>query len=168
MPTLEAHSSGDAEAQNLSGRCSMRCKSKCRSGDFAEVRIQQVRQEPERPFDVSFELISGTNRICVFGEIKQAPSPKMLAEIGPWKRRMKSLKEDAFFAVVAPALSPLAQADCVANEVDFLDLAGSISIRVPGKFTLQRRGRRSVERYQRAESPRSKSPFSWPWLRERA
>jgi hypothetical protein len=54
--------------------------------DFAGVRIEQVRQEPERPFDVSFELISGSNRIRVFGEINQAPSPKMLAEIGPWVR----------------------------------------------------------------------------------
>jgi hypothetical protein len=102
--------------------------------NFAGVRIEPVRQEPERPFDVSFELISGTNRIRVFGEIKQAPSPKMLAEIGPWKRRMKSLKEDAFFAVVAPALSPLAQADCVADEVDFLDLRETSPSRCPAVY----------------------------------
>ena len=128
--------------------------------DFAGVRIEQVRQEPERPFDVSFELISGSNRIRVLGEIKQAPSPKMLAEIGPWMQRMKSLKEDTAFAIIAPALSPQAQAYCVENRIDFLDLAGNISIQVPGKFTLQRLGRRSLERNQPADSPRSMNAFS--------
>ncbi len=128
--------------------------------DFAGVRIEQVRQEPERPFDVSFELISGSNRIRVLGEIKQAPSPKMLAEVGPWMQRMKSLKEDTAFAIIAPALSPQAQAYCVENRIDFLDLAGNISIQVPGKFTLQRLGRRSLERNQPADSPRSMNAFS--------
>lgn len=128
--------------------------------DFAGVRIEQVRQEPERPFDVSFELTSGSNRIQVFGEIKQTPSPKTLAEIGPWMRRMKALKEDAAFAVIASALSPQAQAYCVKNGIDFLDLAGNISIQVPGKFTLQRLGRRSLERNQLGESSRSMNVFS--------
>jgi hypothetical protein len=128
--------------------------------DFAGVRIEQVRQEPKRAFDVSFELISGTNRIQVFGEVKQAPSPKTLAEIGPWMQRMKALKEDAAFAVVAPALSPHAQAYCIENGIDFVDMAGNISIQVPGKFTLQRLGRRSLERNQLAESSRSLNVFS--------
>jgi hypothetical protein len=128
--------------------------------DFVGVRIEQVRQEPKRAFDVSFELISGANRIQVFGEVKQAPSPKTLAEIGPWMQRMKALKEDAAFAVVAPALSPQAQAYCVENGIDFLDMAGNISIQVPGKFTLQRLGRRSLERNQLAESSRSLNVFS--------
>jgi hypothetical protein len=128
--------------------------------DFAGARIEQVRQEPERLFDVSFELTSGSNRIQVFGEIKQAPSPKMLAEIGPWMQRMKSLKQDASFAIVAPALSPQAQAYCLENGIDFLDLAGNLSIQVPGKFTLQRLGRRSLERNQSADSSRSMNAFS--------
>ncbi len=128
--------------------------------DLPGVRIAQVQQEPERPFDLSFELISGKNRILVFGEIKQAPSPKVLAEIGPWIQRMKSLKTDAAFAVVAPALSPQAQAYCVANGIDFLDLAGNVSIQVPGKFTLQRLGRRSSDRNQPSDSSRSVNVFS--------
>jgi hypothetical protein len=128
--------------------------------DLVGVRIEQVRQQPERPFDLSFELISGTNRIRVFGEIKPTLSPKMLAEIGPWMRRMKSLKEDAAFAVIAPALSPQAQAYCVANDIDFLDLAGNISIQVPGRFTLQRLGRRSLARDQSADSSRNINAFS--------
>ncbi len=128
--------------------------------DLPGVRIAQVRQEPERPFDLSFELTSGKNRILVFGEIRQAPSPKLLTEIGPWIQRMKSLKADAAFAVVAPALSPQAQAYCVANGIDFLDLAGNVSIQVPGKFTLQRLGRRSPERNQPSDSSRSMNVFS--------
>ncbi len=128
--------------------------------DFAGVRIEQVRQEPDRPFDVSFELISGNNRIRVLGEIKEAPSPKMLAEIGPWMQRMKSLKEDTAFAIIAPALSPQSQAYCLENGIDFLDLAGNVSIQVPGKFTLQRLGRKSLERDQLADSSRSMNAFS--------
>lgn len=128
--------------------------------DLAGVRITQVRQEPERPFDVSFELTSGKSRILVFGEIKQAPSPKVLAEIRPWMQRMKSLKDDAAFAVVAPAFSPQAQEYSIANGIDFLDLAGNVSIQVPGKFTLQRLGRRSLERNQPVDSSRSMNVFS--------
>jgi hypothetical protein len=128
--------------------------------DLPGVRIAQVRQEPERPFDLSFELTSGKNRILVFGEIKQAPSPKVLAEIAPWIQRMKSLKADAAFAIVAPALSPQAQAYCVANGIDFLDLAGNVSIQVPDKFTLQRLGRRSPKRNQPSDSSRSVNVFS--------
>src|SRR6202049_2419278 len=102
----------------------------------------------------------GKNRILVFAEIKQAPSPKLLAEIGPWMQRMKSLKKDADFAVLAPSLSSQAQAYSVANGIDFLDLAGNISIQVPGKFTLQRLGRRSTERNQTEDSSRSMNVFS--------
>jgi hypothetical protein len=128
--------------------------------DLPGVRIRQVRQEPERPFDVSFELSSGKNQVVVFGEFKQAPSPKLLAEIGPWMRRMKSLKQDAAFAVLAASLSPQAQAYSIANGIDFLDLAGNISIQVPGKFTLQRLGRRSLERSRTGEPSRNMNVFS--------
>ncbi len=128
--------------------------------DLPGVRITEVRQEPEAPFDVRFELSSGKNRVVVFGEIKQAPSPKLLAEIGPWMQRMKSLKPDAAFAVLAASLSPQAQAYSIANGIDFLDLAGNISIQVPAKFTLQRLGRRSLERNKTGESSRNMNVFS--------
>jgi hypothetical protein len=59
---------------------------------------------------------------------------------------MKSLREDVAFALICPALSPQSQAYCIENGIDFLDLAGNISINVPGKFTLQRLGIRSKER----------------------
>ena len=44
--------------------------------------------------------------VPVFDQIKQAPAPELLAEIDPWMRRMKSLKQDTAFAVLAANLSP--------------------------------------------------------------
>jgi hypothetical protein len=62
--------------------------------------------------------------------------------------------------VLAPSLSSQAEAYSVANGIDFLDLAGNVSIQVPGKFTLQRLGRRSTERNQTGDSSRSMNVFS--------
>ena len=102
--------------------------------------IDNVQEQPEQPFDVSFELRSGSIRIQVLGEIKTAFSPRQLEEIAPWIQRIKSLRPDVAIAVIAPALSTQAQAYCLQNGIDFIDLAGNISINVPGKFTLQRSG----------------------------
>jgi len=107
------------------------------------VSIQDVREQPEQPFDISFELLSGANRILVLGEIKAAFSPRLLEEIGPWIRRLKSLRPDVSVAVIAPALSSQAQEFCIQNGIDFLDLAGNVFINVPGRFTLQRNGVRA-------------------------
>ena len=107
------------------------------------VSIQNVKEQPEQPFDISFDLLSGPSRIHVVGEIKRAFSPRLLEEIGPWIRRLKALRSDISVAVIAPALSPQAQAFCIENGIDFLDLAGNVFINVPGKFTLQRSGVRA-------------------------
>jgi hypothetical protein len=114
--------------------------------DLPGVRICGVRAQPEERFDIAFELQSGKSRIRVLGEIKLALSPKLLEEIAPWIRRMKSLREDVAFALICPALSPQSQAYCIENGIDFLDLAGNISINVPGRFTIQRLGIRSKQR----------------------
>lgn len=113
--------------------------------DLPGVSISDVRSQPEQPFDVSFELRSGSNRVQVLGEIKPAFSPRLLEEIAPWIQRLKSLRADIAVAVIAPSLSPQTQAFCLQNGIDFLDLAGNISINVPGKFTLQRSGMKSRE-----------------------
>ena len=107
------------------------------------VSIQNVCEQPEQPFDISFELRSGPNQVQVLGEIKPSFSPRLLEEIGPWIRRLKSLRTDISVAVLAPVLSPQAQAFCIQNGIDFLDLAGNVFINVPGKFTLQRNGMRA-------------------------
>lgn len=106
------------------------------------VTIQDV-QQPDLPFDIGFELRSGRNRIRVLGEIKAAFRPRIIAEIAPWVRRLKSLRPDVAIALIAPALSEQAQAFCIQNDIDFLDLAGNVSINVPGKFTLRRTGMRA-------------------------
>src|SRR5689334_20053413 len=108
--------------------------------DLPGASIDKVQEQPEQPFDVSFELRSGSTRIQVLGEIKTAFSPRQLEEIAPWIQRIKSLRPDVAIAVIAPALSTQAQAFCIQNGIDFIDLAGNISINVPGKFTLQRSG----------------------------
>lgn len=111
--------------------------------DLPGVSIRDVREQPEQPFDISFELRSGPNRVQVFGEIKPMFSPRLLEQIGPWIRRLKALRGDVAVAVIAPALSSQAQAFCVQNAIDFMDLGGNVFINVPGKFTLQRSGMRS-------------------------
>lgn len=125
------------------------------------VSILNVREQPEQPFDISFELLSGTNRIQVLGEIKPTFSPRLLEEIGPWIRRLKSLRTDVSVAVIAPVLSSQAQAYCIQNGIDFLDLAGNIFINVPGNFTLQRSGMRARGEFSEAPaSARNVNVFS--------
>jgi hypothetical protein len=111
--------------------------------DLPGVSIRNVQQQPEQPFDISFELRSGPNKVQVMGEIKSTFSPRSLEEIAPWIQRLKSLRGDVAVAVIASALSPQAQAFCAQNGIDFMDLAGNVSINVPGKFTLQRSGMRA-------------------------
>jgi hypothetical protein len=111
--------------------------------DLPGVSISGVQEQPEQPFDVSFELRSGPTLIQVLGEIKPTFSPRSLEQIAPWIQRLKSLRPDVVVAVIAPALSPPAQAFCIQSGVDFMDLAGNILVNVPGKLTLQRSGMRS-------------------------
>jgi len=113
--------------------------------DLPGVRIRAIREQPEERFDIKFELESGKSRVLVLGEIKSALSPKLLQQIAPWIGRMKSLRPGVAFVLICPALSLQAQTYCIENRIDFMDLAGNISINVPGTFTLQRLGRRSKE-----------------------
>jgi hypothetical protein len=110
--------------------------------DLPDVRIRDLKTQPANGFDVEFQLESGKRRILIYGEIKAAVSPKLLEEIGPWIRRMRALRPDAAFALISPFLTARSQAYCVENGIDFLDLAGNISINLPGVFTLQRLGKR--------------------------
>lgn len=106
------------------------------------IAIENVRIQPEPPFDITFQLRSGRQRIPVFVESKPDFSPRRLAEIAPWIGRLKSLRQGVSIAVAAPVLSPQSQAFCIENGIDFLDLAGNVFINVPGKFTIQRIGMR--------------------------
>jgi hypothetical protein len=122
------------------------------------VRVTSVADS--RPFDVRFDLESGTNKVRVYAEVKQSISPRQLENIAPWIARLKAIEKDAAFAVISPALSQQAQAFCIEAGIDFLDLAGNISINVPGKFVLQRTGQRSKSSIELTEGPREVNVFS--------
>ncbi len=125
------------------------------------VSIANVQEQPGQPFDISFDLLSGPNQIRVLGEVKPTFSPRVLEEIGPWIRRLKSLRTDVAVAVIAPQLSSQAQTFCIENGIDFLDLSGNVFINVPGKFTLQRNGMRaSAEFAVPSQSARTANVFS--------
>ena len=122
------------------------------------IRVTNV--TGSRPFDVRFDLEFGTNKVRVYAEIKQSISPRQLENIAPWIARLKAIEQDAAFAIVSPALSAQAQTFCIETGIDFLDLAGNISINVPGKFVLQRTGQRSKSVVESTESPREVNVFS--------
>lgn len=128
--------------------------------DLPGVSISNVRSQSEQPFDVGFDIRSGSNRVQVLGEIKPAFTPRLLEDIAPWVRRLKSLRTDVAVAVIAPVLSPQAQEFCLQNSIDFIDLAGNISINVPGKFTLQRSGMKSRTVMPSRDSQRNTNVFS--------
>jgi hypothetical protein len=111
--------------------------------DLPGVRIREVKVKPKDGFDVEFQLKSGQRSVLTYGEIKPAVSPKLLEQLAPWIRRMRSLRPDAAFVLISPYLAPRSQAYCIENNIDFLDLAGNVSINIPSSFTLQRLGMRS-------------------------
>jgi hypothetical protein len=128
--------------------------------DLPGVRIRDLKVQPKEGFDVEFQLESGQSSILVFGEIKPSVSPKLLEQLAPWIRRMRALRTEAAFALICPVLAPRSQAYCIENGIDFLDLAGNISINVPGVFTLQRLGKRGDVRPTTANQLPATNVFS--------
>jgi hypothetical protein len=125
------------------------------------VRVTQVQASEELPFDIQFELYSGSAHVLVYGEIKSAFTPKQLADLKPWIQRLQSVRGDVTFAIIAPTLSPQAQNYCIENEINFLDLVGNISINVPGQFVLQRLGLKEQNRKGKDQnSPSEANAFS--------
>jgi hypothetical protein len=122
------------------------------------IRATKVVESP--PFDIRFDLESGSNTVRVYAEIKQTISPKQLETIAPWVARLKVLEKDAAFAIICPILSPQAQSYCMDAGIDFLDLAGNISINVPGRFVLQRTGQRGRNSTQATGNSREVNVFS--------
>lgn len=122
------------------------------------VRIRGLEFQPRKGlFDVVFRVESGPNAVLVYGEIKNNCSPKMVQEIAPWLARLKAVEQDTAFAIICPTLSQAAQDICIENNVDFIDLAGNVSINVPGnKFVLQRLGQKKP---RLAGRPKYQNPF---------
>ncbi|MGA3128699.1 MAG: hypothetical protein ABSD13_18550 [Candidatus Korobacteraceae bacterium] len=84
---------------------------------LAGVSIANVQEQSDQQFDISFDLLSGANQIRVLAEVKSAFSPRVLEEIRPWIRRLKSLRPDVAVAVIAPQLSVQAQAFCIEDSI---------------------------------------------------
>jgi hypothetical protein len=133
--------------------------------DLPGVRIRAIKAQPEDGFDFQFELQSGKRRIVVLAEYKLAVPLRVLEDIAPWIRRMKSLRPGVSFALITPALSPRAQTYCIEQGIDFIDLAGNILIHVPGEFTLQRLGMRTSYRTQESAAPAFSNVFSGRYSR---
>ena len=109
--------------------------------DLTGVRVAYVLDDPREkgPLDVRVVLSHGDTRVEVFGEVKNACTPKLVKEIAPWLAGMKAVRPDAAFALICPALSDEAQAVCAQHHIDFIDLAGNVSINVPGKLYIRQR-----------------------------
>ncbi len=128
--------------------------------DLPGVRIRDIKAQPKDGFDVEFRLESGQRSIWVYGEIKPAASPKLIEQLAPWIRRMRSLRKDAAFVLISPVLTSRSQAYCIENDINFLDLAGNVSINIPGAFTLQRLGIRGESRATGPNQPPTTNVFS--------
>ncbi len=109
------------------------------------VRITDVEEVPDRPYDVRFQIEFGDSRIPVFGEIKPNLSPKTAEEIARWISRLRAVQPDPAFVVISPYLTPQTQDFCVENGIDFIDLTGNVSINIPGKMVLRRLGMKGKE-----------------------
>ncbi len=108
------------------------CETRRPSGLWRECRLRMFRSNPTSNLISASTCFPGQIRSSVGGS-KSAFSPRVLEEIRPWIRRLKSLRPDVAVAVIAPQLSVQAQAFCIENGIDFLDLAGNVSINIPGK-----------------------------------
>jgi hypothetical protein len=124
------------------------------------VRFSEVNDTSAEPFDVSFQIESGSSRVLVFAEIKPSFTPKALEGIAPWIARLKTVQPDAAFAVITSYLSQQAQEFCIENGIDFIDLAGNISINVPGRFVLRRLGMKGRQPLDARQSPRILDVYS--------
>src|SRR5215813_13453059 len=109
------------------------------------VRLTEIKDTPTETFDASFEMESGRNRIQVFAEIKPYFTPKALEAMAPWIARLKAVQPEATFAVVTPYLSQQAQEFCIEQGIDFIDLAGNVSINAPGRCVLRRLGTKRTQ-----------------------
>jgi len=92
------------------------------------VCIRDVKAQSKDGFDVEFQLESGQRSTLAYGEIELAASPKLLEQLAPWIRRMRSLRKDAAFVLICPVLAPRSQAYCIENGIDFLDLPSTCSL----------------------------------------
>jgi hypothetical protein len=127
---------------------------------LGDVRAENVIEPPGEAageFDAQFDLRFADMNVKAYVEAKTSCTPKQIEQIVPWLSRMKAVRKDAAFALLCPALSSRSQALCLEKRIDFIDLAGNISINVPGKLLIQRTGQNAPEK---VDAPFYRDPFS--------
>ncbi len=127
---------------------------------LGDVRAENVIEPPGEAageFDAQFDLRFADMNVKAYVEAKTSCTPKQIEQIVPWLSRMKAVRRDAAFALLCPALSSRSQALCLEKRIDFIDLAGNISINVPGKLLIQRTGQNAPEK---VDAPFYRDPFS--------
>jgi hypothetical protein len=101
--------------------------------DLPDISVESLSFENGPP-DLMMTLNVAGREVVIYGELKNTCSPLAVAQIVPWLRQLKQARPSAGVALICPSLSPESQQICVENEVDFIDLAGNVSIRLPGIY----------------------------------
>jgi hypothetical protein len=121
-----------------------------------EISVESIGFE-DGPPDLTMTLNVAGRKVVIYGELKSSCSPLRVAQIAPWLRQLKQGRPKAGVAIICPNLSPESQRICEENGIDFIDLAGNLSIRVPGAVYIYRTGRK---RAAKTESSLLRDPFS--------
>jgi len=109
--------------------------------DLPDISVESVSSENGPP-DLVMTLDVAGRKVILYGELKNTCSPLAVAQIVPWLRQLKQARPSAGVALICPSLSPESQQICIENDVDFIDLAGNVSIRLPGILYIYRVGRK--------------------------
>jgi hypothetical protein len=124
--------------------------------DLPEISVESISFEAGPP-DLTMTLNVAGRKMALYGELKSNCSPLRVAQIAPWLRQLKRGRPDAGVAIICPSLSQESQRICIENGIDFIDLAGNVSIRIPGSIYIYRTGRK---RAAEVESSLIRDPFA--------
>jgi hypothetical protein len=124
--------------------------------DLPEISVESISFEAGPP-DLTMTLKVAGREVALYGELKSNCSPLRVAQIAPWLRQLKQGRPDAAVAIICPNLSQESQRICLENGIDFIDLAGNVSIRIPGSVYIYRTGRK---RPSETEPSPLRDPFS--------
>lgn len=109
--------------------------------DLPDISVESVSVETGPP-DLTITLNVAGRKVALYGEIKNNCSPLRIAQIAPWLRQFKQSRPQAAVALICPTLSAESQRICIDNGLDFIDLAGNVSIRIPSSLYVYRVGRK--------------------------
>jgi hypothetical protein len=109
--------------------------------DLPGISVESVTVQSGPP-DLAITLMVAGRKLALYGELKNNCSPLAVAQLAPWLRQLKQARPKAGVALVCPSLSPESQRICLENGIDFIDLAGNVSIQIPGILYVYRVGRR--------------------------